>query len=116
MESRLLLRGLFGFMLVSLLGYTIWASSQQAVWEWQGLTRGDDRWWTIATLIDAYYGFITFYVWVCFKERGTLSRIAWFVAIMALGTMAMSAYVLLQLARLRRDEPITALLLPARAR
>jgi len=114
MNVRTLLRLLFGFMLLSLFGYTIWASSQQAVWEWQGLTLGPDRWWTIATLIDAYYGFLTFYVWVWFKEQRMLARVGWFVAIMSLGTMAMSAYVLLQLAKLRPDENVSALLLPAR--
>jgi hypothetical protein len=114
MPSRTFLRCLFGFMLASLLGYTVWASTRQAVWEWQGITLGPDRWWTLATLIDAYYGFLTFYVWVWCKERGALARIAWFIAIMSCGTMAMSAYVLLQLAKLRPDEPVSAMLRPAR--
>ena len=114
MGSRLLLRCMFGFMLLSLLVYTIWASTQQAVWEWQGLTRGEDRWWTVATLVDAYYGFLTFYVWVWFKEQRALARIAWFIAIMSLGTMAMSTYMLLQLAKLRSGEPVSTLLWPTR--
>ncbi len=114
MPSRTLLRCLFGFMLISLFSYTFWASTQQAVWDWQGITLGPDRWWTLATLIDAYYGFLTFYVWVWFKERGSVARLGWFIAIMALGTMAMSAFVLLQLARLRPDEPVSAILKPAR--
>ncbi len=113
MPSRTLLCCLFGFMLLSLFGYTLWASSQQAVWEWQGLTQGPDRWWTIATLVDAYYGFLTFYVWVWFKEARGFPRALWFIAIMSLGTMAMSAYVLLQLAKLRRGEPVSAMLKPA---
>jgi hypothetical protein len=108
------LRCLFGFMLLSLLAFTLWSSSQQAVWDWQGLTQGNDRWWTMATLTDAYYGFITFYVWVWFKESRTLARAGWFIAIMSLGTMAMSAYVLLQLARLRPHEPVSSILLPTR--
>ncbi len=114
MPARTLLRCLFGFMLVSLLCYTVWASSQQAVWDWQGITVGADRWWTLATLIDAYYGFLTFYVWVWFKEPGAIARAGWFIAIMSLGTMAMSAYVLLQLAKLRPDEPVSAILRPSR--
>src|SRR3546814_1336816 len=56
------------------LAYTVWASNQQPVWHWQGWAHGPDRWWTLATLIDAYYGFVTFFVWVCFKERGWLAR------------------------------------------
>lgn len=110
MSPRTALRLLFGFILVSLFLYTSWASTQQPVWEWGGLTTGPDRWWTIATLIDAYYGFLTFYAWVAWKERRWGPRIGWFVAIMLLGNMAMAAYVLLQLARLRPDEPASAIL------
>ena len=62
--------------------------------------------------MDAYYGFITFFVWLCFKERSMVTRVAWFIAIMALGNMAMASYVLIQLFRLRADEPLSAVLLP----
>jgi hypothetical protein len=101
---------LFGCILLSLLVYTGWASTQQPVLQWGGLTTGPDRYWTVATLMDAYFGFLTFYVWVFYKERGWPARIGWFVAIMALGNMAMSAYVLLQLHRLRPGEPVASIL------
>jgi hypothetical protein len=115
MTARRALQLLFGFIFVSLLAYTSWASTQQSLLDWQGLTAEPDRWWTIATLIDAYYGFITFYVWVCFKERSAWARVLWFVAIMALGNMAMSAYVLLALWRLKPDEPVVNILYPKAA-
>ena len=115
MSSRRALQLLFGFIFVSLLAYTSWASTQQPVWAWQGLTLEPDRWWTIATLIDAYYGFITFYVWVCFKERSWASRSGWFIAIMALGNMAMSLYVLIALGRLKDGEPVANILYPKSA-
>jgi hypothetical protein len=105
------LRLLFGFIFLSLLAYTSWASTLQPVWEWQGLVTPPDNAWTIATLIDAYYGFVTFYVWVFYKEPRALPRVGWFVAIMLAGNMAMSAYVLLQLAKLRADEPAESILL-----
>ena len=108
--SKTALRVIFGFILVSLFAYTSWASTQQAVWEWRGLVDEPDRWWTIATLIDAYYGFITFYVWVFWKEVRALPRAAWFVAIMLLGNMAMAAYVLRELSRLAPGEPASAIL------
>lgn len=111
MDSRLALRLLFGFILVSLAAYTSWASTQQAVWDWQGLTQGADRWWTLATLIDAYYGFLTFYAWVFYKERSVTGRLGWFVAIMLLGNMAMAAYVLIQLQRLPAGRPAAEILL-----
>jgi Protein of unknown function (DUF1475) len=102
---------LFGFILLSLLAYTSFASLQQPVMQWQGLTREPDRWWTIATLIDAYYGFITFFVWVAYKETAWIKRISWFVAIMLLGNMAMSAYVLWQLRQHGAGEPLANVLL-----
>ena len=111
MTPRNLLRLMFGFILVSLACYTSWASTQQAVWDWQGLVAGPDRWWTIATLIDAYYGFLTFYAWVFYKEARWQGRVLWFLAIMGLGNMAMAAYVLRELHRLPEDEPVSAILL-----
>jgi hypothetical protein len=101
---------LFTFILVSLTAYNLWVSTHQAVWEWGGLTTPPDNLWTIATLIDAYYGFITFYVWVLWKETRALPRVAWFLAIMLLGNIAMSAYVLLQLARLKPADSMGTLL------
>lgn len=104
------LQWLFAFILISLLAFTGWVSTQQSVLDWGGLTTPPDNLWTIATLIDAYYGFITFYVWVLWKEPRALPRVAWFVAIMLLGNMAMAAYVLRQLARLKADESMAVLL------
>ncbi len=112
MSTRALLQILFAAILLSLLACTTWASIQQPVWEWQGWSREPDRWWTIATLTDAYYGFITFFVWVCFKERGPLARVSWFVAIMTLGNMAMASYVLWQLHKLPAGAPASDILLP----
>ena len=101
---------LFTFMLVSLSTYNVWVSTHQAVWHWGGLTTPPDNLWTIATLIDAYYGFITFYVWVLWKETRALPRVLWLVAITLLGTIAMSAYVLRQLARLKPADAMSTLL------
>jgi hypothetical protein len=99
MSSKTPLIVLFCAIFVSLLACTSWAALHQPVQDWGGLTRGPDRYWTSATMLDAYFGFLTFYVWVFYKEPRWLPRIGWFVAIMLLGNMAMSAYVLLQLAR-----------------
>ena len=108
--NKTYLRLLFGFILVSLLAFTTYASTQQPVIDWQGLVRAPDHWWTIATLMDAYYGFITFYVWVFYKEQRWLPRLGWLIAILLLGNMAMSVYVLLQLARLPAADDASAIL------
>jgi hypothetical protein len=110
MSTKTTLKILFSSIFLSLLIYTTWASTQQPVLQWGGLTSGPDRYWTIATLMDAYFGFVTFYIWVFFKESRHLPRIAWFIAIMLLGNMAMSAYVLLQLLRLRPEQDVASIL------
>ena len=66
--------------------------------------------WSMATLYDAYCGFITFYCWVFYKEHGWAARILWFIAIMVLGNIAMSVYVLIQLFRLKAAEPAEMML------
>jgi Protein of unknown function (DUF1475) len=118
MTSRTALKLLFGSILLVMLVVTVQASLQQSVLAWGGLVNEPDRWWTIATLADAYCGFLTFYAWVFYKERGGASRVAWFIAIMLLGNFAMATYVLLQLARLPTDQPLERILLrtPAGAR
>jgi hypothetical protein len=101
---------LFGFILVSLTAWNVWVSTRQPVWDWGGLTTPPDNLWTIATLIDAYYGLVTFYMWVLWKETRALPRALWFVAIMLLGNIAMSVYALRQLARLGPADSMGTLL------
>jgi hypothetical protein len=67
--------------------------------------------WTVATLWDAYLGFLTFYIWVAYKEAGLFSRILWFFLIIALGNISMSFYVLVQLFRLPNQASFESLLL-----
>jgi hypothetical protein len=103
MTGKTCVRMTFACILMAMILCTVWAGSHQAIGDWGGL-RGPDRYWTIATMLDAYCGFLTFYVWLLFKEPRWLPRIGWFVAIMLLGNMAMSVYVLYQLMRLRPDQ------------
>jgi hypothetical protein len=115
MSTKTALKILFSCIFLSLLVCSIQAGIRQPILQWGGL-RGADRYWTMATLMDAYFGFVTFYVWVFFKEPRWISRLAWFIGIMLLGNMAMSAYVLLQLARLTPDQDASAILAPANRR
>jgi hypothetical protein len=110
MPARATLTLLFTLILIAMVAVTGWASLMQPVWEWRGLVAGPDHAWTIATLCDAYCGFLTFYAWVFYKERAP-GRIGWFVLIMAFGNMAMAGYVLRELGRLGPHEPAHALLL-----
>ena len=98
---------LFGFIFVFMVTMTTRTQMQVSFWDfphWQPQYVANP--WAMATLWDAYFGFTTFFVWVCFKERLWGMRVLWFVLIMALGNIAMSAYVLIQLLRLQPDEPV----------
>ena len=111
MSARTTLFLLFGGILVAMLAVTTTASLHQPLWEWGGLTAEPDRWWTYATLADAYFGFLTFYAWVFYKETTAAARIGWFVAIMLLGNIAMAIYVLVQLTKLPAGVRVSQLLI-----
>lgn len=112
MTARTALRLLFLAILVVMLCVTTKASLMQPIWAWQGLAPANpDRWWTLATLADAYCGFLTFYAWVFYKESGLAARLGWLAGILLLGNLAMACYVLLQLARLPVGAPAHHLLL-----
>jgi uncharacterized protein DUF1475 len=98
---------LFSFIFVFMVVTTTRTQMQVSFWDfshWQPQYASNP--WAMATLWDAYFGFITFFVWVCYKEASMAMRILWFVLIMALGNIAMSAYVLVQLFRLKPDESV----------
>lgn len=105
---RTLLAIIFSLILVAMLAMTITASMDRGLFD-----AGAELWphlWFKATLLDAYLGFIIFYLWVAYKERRTASRILWFILIMGLGNMAAAAYVLLKIYRLKPGESVEALL------
>ena len=64
--------------------------------------------WFIATLVDAYWAFITFFVWVAWKEQSAAARLLWFVAVIALGNIAMAAYFLRELFAVPAAGPLDA--------
>jgi hypothetical protein len=99
---------LFLFIFIFMVVMTVRTQMQVSLWDfprWQPQYAGNP--WAMATLWDAYFGFITFFVWVCYKERTMGMRILWFLLIMALGNIAMSCYVLIQLFRLKPGEAVS---------
>ena len=100
----LFLRLLFSGIIVSMLAVTGWASTQCAIF---AIPRDVfTHPWFIATLFDAYWAFITFFVWVAWKERSTAARVLWFVAIILWGNLAMATYVLIELFRIQRSDQL----------
>jgi hypothetical protein len=89
------LRALFLVVIASMLAVTTWASLHTPIFS---IPRDVfTHPWFIATLFDAYWAFIAFYVWVAWKEQSAAARIGWFVAIIALGNIAMAVYLLREL-------------------
>jgi hypothetical protein len=103
------LKVLFAAIFFSMVGITVRASLDRSVIQAFFEIARDP--WGLATLADAYFGFLTFYVWVAYKERGLVGRGAWLVLILLFGNLAMSAYVLLELFRLPPGAPVESLLL-----
>ena len=97
------------FVLIAMLAVTTWASLQVALWKTprEVLTHP----WFIATLFDTYFAFLTFYVWLAYKETSNLARVAWLVAILLLGNIAMAIYLLRELFRLPANATMEDLLL-----
>lgn len=92
------LRIFFIVVLASMLAVTTWASSDVALWKIPASVSGHP--WFIACLFDAYWGFLTFYCWVIYRESSMAARIAWLVAILLFGNIAMSVYMLILLFKL----------------
>jgi hypothetical protein len=99
------LRLLFSAILASMLAVTSWASLHQSLGEFARSATFREP-WVIATLFDAYWAFLSFYVWVAWKEQSLPARLLWFVAIILLGNMAMAAYMLRELAAVPAPGPL----------
>ncbi len=98
------LRGLFILVLLSMVAVTTWASMHTSLF---AIPRDVfSHPWFIATHVDAYWAFIAFFVWVAWKEQGTPARALWFIALLALGNLAIAAYFLRELFRVSPREGI----------
>lgn len=108
--------GLFALTaLAALIGVSIWAtghiSISPVIDDLLANPGVGNNPWFVATMFDAYFGFLWFWAWVAYKERSWLSRVVWLVIILTLGNMAMATYMLIQLYRLPADAKIEDLLL-----
>lgn len=67
--------------------------------------------WFRATLADAYFGFLFFWLWVAWREQSAAKGALWFILIMTLGNFSMAGYLLLQLRSWKSADGVTGLLL-----
>lgn len=105
----LFLRFAFAFVIIAMLCVTLWASSVVALWKTPREVATHP--WFIATLFDTYFAFLTFWLWLAWKERAWFPRLVWLAAILLLGNIAMASYMLIQLFKLPKDAPLERLFL-----
>ena len=104
---KMALAAIVGAIFVWMIVLTVRTSMAVSLWSAWGPLAANP--WAVATLYDAYFAFFAFWLWVAWRERTVWERALWLVAIFALGNIAMSFYVLIQIFRLRADEPVDAL-------
>jgi hypothetical protein len=102
------LRCLFALVLLSMIAVTAWAGSRCSLFGVPAPVFTHP--WFIATMADAYWGFITFFVWVCFKRTGAAARASWLVAILLLGNIAMASFCLRELFRVPANGSLSEVL------
>ena len=87
---------------LSMLGVTIWASSKENLF--QIFPRLLQQPWPLATIVDFYINLLLIVCWMAFRERSLVKILAWTVAFVALGSMATTLYIFLELRKLARGE------------
>ncbi len=100
---RALLTGFFLLVLAAMLGVTAAATLERGV-----LDALAELWpdaWFRATLADAYFGFLTVWLWVAYRERSWLARLIWLAAFLVLGNLAVAVYALRALLSLPAGAP-----------
>ena len=104
-----MLRVLF-FLIFVYMTYTVISTSIESnlFAEWSKL--GAIPWMT-ATLKDFYANIVIIALWMFYKERTWPLRIVWLVLFVGLGSIATSAYVLIQLFRVSAEDPLEKILL-----
>lgn len=102
-------------VLVALIAVSVWATGHvsivPAIQDLVSNPAREFNAWFVATLVDAYFGFLWFYLWVAYKESSWMARLLWLPMILLLGNMAMAAYMLLQLHKLPKNPTAADLLL-----
>lgn len=100
------LRLLFSAIIGAMLWVTTWASLTEALGDFAAgpVIRNP---WVVATLFDAYFAFISVYVWIAWKEQSLGARILWFIAVILLGNLAIGAYFLGELFKIPASGPLT---------
>lgn len=99
-----------------MVGVSVWASSVIGIGTsiedlFTNPTAGNNP-WLVATLFDAYFGFLWFWIWIVFRETSAAISLLWLALLLCLGNIAMAVYVLLALRKLPGNAAIESLVSP----
>src|SRR4051812_15243660 len=67
--------------------------------------------WFWTTLVDFYFNILVISCWVIYKEANWLWSLLWIAAFVALGSIATTFYVFLQISKLKEGEGLAAVLI-----
>lgn len=97
----------FSLVLLAMLWVTVTASMDRSVLEAASEIWADP--WGKATLFDAYFAFLTVFIWIAYREPTWLRRSIWLLLLLTLGNFAIAAYFLIALKGLPSATPWTGL-------
>ena len=94
----LFLRVLFLGVLAVMTWGTIRASLAHSMFNIPSAVTGNP--WFQVTLFDAYFAFLSFCVWIAWKEQRLAARILWVITVLLWGNFAIATYMLIELFRI----------------
>jgi len=96
--------------MIGVMGLLAWSAIQHQDMLTANRLLWADPWYRVL-LVDAYCGFLWFWLWVAWRESSVLRGAVWFVLIMGLGNLATATYLLWQLRRWQPRQGVAGLLL-----
>jgi predicted permease len=94
-------------MFLFMVAFTVWAATQENILAIPAVVLNDV--WFKATLFDAYFALLSIFLWVCYREKSLVLKLFMLVAIVCLGNIAISLYVLSLLLGLKPGEGVEKL-------
>ncbi|MBK7750174.1 MAG: DUF1475 domain-containing protein [Candidatus Obscuribacter sp.] len=102
-----LLKVIYAIVLIVMIAVTAWSGMHENILAIPPVVLNDV--WFKATLFDAYFGFMSFFFWICYREKSLALKVFLFFAIVFLGNIAMAIYALVALFRLKPGDGVQKL-------
>ena len=102
-----LLKVIYAIVLIVMIAVTAWSGMHENILAIPPVVLNDV--WFKATLFDAYFGFMSFFFWICYREKSLALKVFLFFAIAFLGNIAMAIYALVALFRLKPGDGVQKL-------